>query len=1033
MRKWRLWLSIGVVAVLTTITVALFLLHSDKKYRLLAAASRLDRRPFEARLNGFPYTPLRTKRGAYDEQTPPALLHLHGVAGEILAESNASTSLDALHNRAAAALLAGNAAEAVDLLEHATTLSPSDSTLWTDLAAAQVTRAESAYDYIVALASADRAIQILPTPEALFNRGVILQKLGLRQAASRAWQRYLKTDSTSDWAGEVRERLAGQSAPNEQDLWSRDMPRLRRAASTGDIETVRQFVRRYPQQARSWSEMTFLADWGKAWSAGDMAAAHLELDICRTIGSSLQGLSGERLLIDAVTSIDRARGENIRKLAQAHIAYLQARLLYHQRKPAESLPKFAIAASLFSSSHSPMALVCSYYESSVLFDRNDNRAAAVLVDSLTAEIPPAYIALRAQVTWNRATIFANDGAFDAARSAYAKSLAMFARLGETDNTLIMRGALVSVLSRLGQGAEAWNERRNAFDQVSASGNTTAQLFILSAAMDDEIAQQHWPVASAIARIIIEEEPENRRIRFLALRCRAYADLRMSDSNFLSDLEAARHAATIIDDPGLRDAALDELRFVEALDATEHNPRLALTLLNTSTEFAKTHHGFAIPTIYLARARALRRLGSTGLAIEALRGSIATIEQRRTAVVSDDLRDAFLGTSEEAYRDLIDILTARGDAKAALEIAERFRGRTILELTGGTDPDRQPLSPSELQEHLPQGALIVEYVSLPDRLIILIIDHQAIELKQIDIPRGQLRALAKTFIAEIIANHDAENQKSPLYNVLISTLQPKLGRYTQLVIIPDNEVRNMPFAALWDRSTSTYLVEQIAVDVAPSATAYARACAGLTKRNGQRLLAVGDVTIDRHAFPQLQDLINTRAELDEIARLYPAPTMLTRRGATKRAFLREVPGYDFVHVATHAVARASGIATLLLAAEEGDDGSLDASEIATLRLPRKPVVILAGCQTAFAGSTGQDLSRLSDAFLAAGATTVFGSLWPIDDAVTREVDVRILAEIRRGVTPLVALRMVQRQMIHAADATSRSVRSWSAVEIYGSGI
>jgi CHAT domain-containing protein len=1033
MRKSHSWAWITGSTVLATVAVGLFLFHSvDPKHRLRAAASQLDRRPFETRLSGFPYSPLRVNRGTNDP-APPALLRLHGIAGEILSQSTISTSAEALHIRAIAALLSGDSATAVDLLEHATTLMPSDAILRNDLAAALVARGMSAYDYAEALASTDRAIAIETSPEALFNRGVILQKLGLRQAASRAWHSYLAIDSTSSWAGEARERLAGQTTPNERDLWTRDIPRLRRAAISGDIETVRQLVRRYPQQARSWSEMQFLADWAKALSTGNLAAATGELTICRTIGSALQALSGERLLADAVASIDRAQGENIKKIAQGHVDYLEARRLYHERKPAESLPKFEEAASLFSSQHSPMALVCNYYRSSIIFDRNDNRAAAALVDRLTEEIPAEYLALRAQVIWNRATISANDGAFDAARSAYAAALAMFEHLGESDNALMMRGALVSVLSRLGRGSEAWNERRDAFEQVSTSGNATAQLFVLGAAMDDEIAQQHWPVASAIARIIIEEEPANPRLRFLALRCRAYADLRMKNDGFAADLGAARHAATMIADPGLRESALDELGFVEAIDASEQNPRLALTLLDANTAFAKTHQGFTIPTIHLARARALKRLGSTEQAIDSLRASIATIEQRRTTVGSDDLRDAFLGTSEEAYRDLIDILTARGDANAALEIAESFRGRTILELTGRSDAERQPLSSSELMAHLPPDALAVEYVALPNRLIIFIIDHYAIELRQINVSRKQLSELAHTFAKSIVANQIHNGRGSILYDLLISPLQPKLGRVTQMAIIPDDELRNVPFAALWDPSRSLYLIEEAAIEVAPSASAFVQACQTSPTRTSRRLLAVGDVPIDRHMFPELGKLINVPAEIQTVAQSYPTPVILSGSAATKRAFLLNLPDSDFVHVATHAVTRASGIAGLVLAADGSDDGTLDTREIAMLRLPRRPVVVLAGCRTAFAGSVGNDLARLSDAFLAAGATSVIASLWPVDDAATLNFSVRLHEEIRRGRTPAIALRNVQLQMLHAVDGPTRAPDRWSGFELYGSGL
>jgi tetratricopeptide (TPR) repeat protein len=58
------------------------------------------------------------------------------------------------------------------------------------------------------LATANRALEIdRLMPEALFNRALALQMLGMADDARTAWQSYLTIDDRSGWADEARARL----------------------------------------------------------------------------------------------------------------------------------------------------------------------------------------------------------------------------------------------------------------------------------------------------------------------------------------------------------------------------------------------------------------------------------------------------------------------------------------------------------------------------------------------------------------------------------------------------------------------------------------------------------------------------------------------------------------------------------------------------------------------------------------------------------------------------------------------------------
>ena len=53
-----------------------------------------------------------------------------------------------------------------------------------------------------------------PPPEAYFNRALALERLHLGDSARRAWDDYLKRDSTSGWADEARHHV--EELPRER-------------------------------------------------------------------------------------------------------------------------------------------------------------------------------------------------------------------------------------------------------------------------------------------------------------------------------------------------------------------------------------------------------------------------------------------------------------------------------------------------------------------------------------------------------------------------------------------------------------------------------------------------------------------------------------------------------------------------------------------------------------------------------------------------------------------------------------------------
>jgi tetratricopeptide (TPR) repeat protein len=162
-------------------------------------------RTIEPRMTGgFAYAPVRGPvRGSTDAATlsPDVRIAIAEIEKQYAARPIA----------AIAAIVAGQPDRAITILEAASQQQPTSATILNDLSAAYLVLAErnqSNSDAGRGLATANRALEIERLmPEALFNRALALQILGMTDDARTAWQSYLTIDDRSGWADEARARL----------------------------------------------------------------------------------------------------------------------------------------------------------------------------------------------------------------------------------------------------------------------------------------------------------------------------------------------------------------------------------------------------------------------------------------------------------------------------------------------------------------------------------------------------------------------------------------------------------------------------------------------------------------------------------------------------------------------------------------------------------------------------------------------------------------------------------------------------------
>lgn len=176
------------------------------------------------------------------------------------------------------------------------------------------------------------------------------------------------------------------------------------------------------------------------------------------------------------------------------------------------------------------------------------------------------------------------------------------------------------------------------------------------------------------------------------------------------------------------------------------------------------------------------------------------------------------------------------------------------------------------------------------------------------------------------------------------------------------------------------------------------------------------------------LKGARTEVAEVQRAILATVVRTGVAATETEVKRSAGLYDVLHFATHAIVDewSGASAGLALTPSATDDGLLDSSEIARLRL-QASLVVLSACRTV-GGEViaGEGVRGLTSAFLQAGARSVIATAWRVNDRDVVPVVSAIYQELAKRQSVGAALRTAQL----AAIRRNVSPTVWGAFTLVG---
>ncbi len=976
--------------------------HDSDRARLVAAVG--EHRLLHGRaIGGFAFGPERSrKRGA--SGLPEVPFEVLRVSADLRQRFDADPSPMATGNLALAYLFTGDAEKGVRLSELRVLEQETPEAL-VDLATAYLQRAidEDAHDQFTrAYDAALRALRLRPgQKEALFNRAMAADGVGLAWIARQAWDEYLAAEPEGPWsdiAREARARAARREADN--DRAAHDRPRILAAWAADDVATVREVALRRPDLARELVRREAIPA---------VARAKLErrplgpsLALARELDEVARAADRDTLDEEALAALERGDLE----LAAAHIEFASASQALDDRNVDAGSPGVLHAAGVFRRKGSPYAAQAELQSALVEFFHGQRDGLISRYTSLLARYQGRYPLLRARALWMRAlchglvasnkwqalldrqeafTILTDARQVDAARQSTGNLLESLTLMGREAEADALLEKILHTLSLDDVPLRTYVCIRGLIERLKDSGLGIAALEVLNRSQDE--ISKAAPILGVDAALS-------------AVQLATQLDDRVGAARFI---ERARRSLGSIDDQQIRleEGIVLALATLSAGGPTDPGTSGVDALIATLRS-RKNEAFLASALTLLGERRAIE--GRPELAETALREALGIDFASRSKTIGEFERIRQFEGAEQTGDDLVDLLDATGRFDESLALIERLRHPDAL--------GRFPMA-------LPAGQAAVSYWTLKDRILVTVLTERGGRHVSLPVGRSKLRNLVDRLRASLDVESDAlaAAPRSELYHALISPLLPALGAARQLVIVADRELWDIPFAGLSPALHAEPLAGRFEISFAPSLAALSSAREWTQPRS---LLAVGGPSWDGSSFPDLRPLPESLTEARDVAALYERSRVLSGPDATIATFQRVAPGFDVVHVATHAVGndRDPGQSFILLSADGSDPGAWRAADPGWAALSGARLVILSACRT------GSERSRFGGASLGVLRSIQRGSraqtlvsTGDVDDAAARRLLEVFHRKLLAGRTPAAALQEAQMEAYKGGSGTT----------------
>lgn len=1013
---------------------------TDKGLAQLRAAYK-GKRPIESRTTAkLDYAPVSETRGetnasAADEKTRnrAELLLLDANENKSDAKAHHALGLFYLNDKKFDAAL-----KEFDL---ALKLAPENAELHNDNAAARLEKAkkagtenkpdESLENLALALKSVNRALELnAALPEGLFNKALILEEMRLDNQAQTAWENYLKSDSTSEWANEARrnlEKLQKQNGAAKdksqvlkdflESFKNKDDPRAWQiAAQTKELITGVMIQTQLAQNYLNADNESRKDD------AAEILSAFLYL------GKLEKENSGDVFFERLANYYANANAGQKQRLMQAHAAMQSgyASLLKADWKTA--LETFQQAITAFSEAGDDWeAGIAEYQIGYTLCQLKQIKESTAHLQKL------ADLAEKENYKWLQSLAdgwtgnnYSITGEHSRAISFAGKSLKTSEAIADTYNIQKVSNHLTHEYLLIGNSSEVLMNIRRSFDfsnaYFSSSRQQSRNLLIATRGL---YSFKFYDAAAAFSDEQIRVAESQSKDAWLTHSAHVQLALIYAKAGKFADayreIETGFRLAESFPNETMRQTQTTETRLTLAEIQREAGdcPAAIGNFSRTIEDYGETDFSIYKYAARKGRLDCYVELKDDAAVKNEMPAMLKLFDENRSKIAEESNRNIFFDGEQTVYDIAADYAYTRlRDGEQAFDYAENSRARSLLDLVKS---DQTPLTLAEIRRQMPADLQIIYYAVLEDKLLIWHVTNSRFTTAEKSINADDLNDLVEWHAQLLYAKSDTRQTAKELYEILIAPVESTLEPDKPLCIIADKTLFRVPFAALISPRTDKYLIEKHALLYAPSATIFINETAIAATKSAERnetILSVGNPTFSRKNYPELADLPDAKREAVEISTLYASPKLFVGDAAEKNRIIENTGESDVLHFASHYVPNALSPSLSKFPLASGDD--LTVEEIMRVKLPRTRLIILSACETGIEKYyKGEGMIGAARAFLASDVPLVVASQWSVESNATAELMINFhRSRKQKRLATINALRHAQVEMLNGGAPFSQ---------------
>ncbi|MFP4555418.1 MAG: CHAT domain-containing protein [Bacteroidales bacterium] len=339
---------------------------------------------------------------------------------------------------------------------------------------------------------------------------------------------------------------------------------------------------------------------------------------------------------------------------------------------------------------------------------------------------------------------------------------------------------------------------------------------------------------------------------------------------------------------------------------------------------------------------------------------------------------------------------------------------------------------QVKSQIESSDAIIQYFAKGDSIFVICYTKDNSTIRSVSF--NDFSQSIRLFTRDIKTGADAKVSQKLFYNKLISPIESQLKGVSDLHILADDKLMEIPFEMFMNKSGELLIsnhsisyyysakgfektprvMEMNILAMAPEFSSNQPITTALVTQSAIDTLDIFRTTTDRTSMVALPHSVK---EVEEIVSLFElnkqGNNKVTGNTATKEYFETNLDKYNILHIATHGISNTtntSGLVFALPSEAEFDESYLRLPELYKHNVSAD-LVVLSACKTGTGDvMEGEGIMALPRGFIYSGVPNIIASLWKVHDERTKDLMLAFYRHLLQGKSYAEALRFAKIECI-----------------------